>query len=504
VIDSPTTPPTTPTPDSPPPPSGKRRGLNPFAGLPNPKEVWAWGMYDFANQSFTLLIITLLFSMYVQTVVTVQPELSAETIAYLESAKEMVSSSSSQAPSATPKVLAELEARDEALQLGKWNWSLMHGSSYLIVVLLSPFVGALADIRGWRKQFLVGSGLLCCALTASLAGVRPGMLALAALLYIPANVCYQIGENFLASFLPGVSTPRTIGKVSAMGWTMGYIGALGLLIFSLVGMLVFGWREPSSWSPFFIFAAVWFLLGMAAPSLILKNDTPLAGAKDHGLATESIGRVIETIRHASRYKHLMRFLLAFFVFGFGVQVIIGFASIIAGSFGFGQEQLIIFVAQITVTAGIAAAATAVFQDRIGARTTVMLYLGVWLAACLGLILTKLAWPTAGPQWPLWIVGNLLGFGLGGIGTASRSMVARFTPAHRTAEFFGLWGMTYKLAAAVGVLSFGAVARYLGDLASLILLGSFFFVGLLLMIPVNETRGVRAAKRTERDHAMNSA
>ncbi|MFG0305526.1 MAG: MFS transporter [Phycisphaerales bacterium JB040] len=464
--------------------------LNPFRGLPNPKEVWAWGMYDFANQSFTLLIITLLFSLYVQSVVTPQPELSPETLAWIESGG---------AGEPAPGVAEDLAALDEAQRVGKWNWSLIHGSSYLIVVLLSPFVGALADLKGWRKQFLVGTGFLCCALTASLAGVRPGMLWLAALLYIPANVCYQIGENFLASFLPGVSTPRTIGRISAIGWTMGYLGALGLLVCSLAGMLAFGWKEPSSWQPFFVFAAAWFLLGMLPPTFILKNDTPLPEAAGRRLLPESVSRVVQTFRHASRYAHLMRFLLAFFVYGFGVQVIIGFASIIAGGFGFGQEELILFVAQITVTAGLAAAGTALFQDRIGARATVIIYLFVWLAACLGLIATKANWPSGGPQWPLWIIGNLLGFGLGGIGTASRSMVARFAPAHRTAEFFGLWGLSYKLAAAIGVLAFGGVARLLGDLASLILLASFFGVGLLLMLPVNETAGVRAAKRVEREH-----
>ena len=465
--------------------------LNPFRGLPNPKEVWAWGMYDFANQSFTLLIITLLFSLYVQTVVTPQPELSPETLSWIEAG-------SAGEPSSV--VASDLAALDEAQRAGKWYWSLIHGSSYLIVVLLSPFVGALADLRGWRKQMLVGTGLLCCALTASLAGIGQGMLWLAALLYIPANVCYQIGENFLASFLPGVSTPRTIGRISAIGWTMGYCGALGLLVCSLAGMLVFGWTEPSSWSPFFVFAALWFLLGMLPPTFILRDDEPVPGAGDRHVVAESVSRVVETFRHASRYAHLMRFLLAFFVYGFGVQVIIGFASIIAGGFGFGQEELILFVAQITVTAGLAAAGTSLFQDRIGAKATVIIYLFVWLAACLGLIATKANWPLGGPQWPLWIIGNLLGFGLGGIGTASRSMVARFTPAHRTAEFFGLWGLSYKLAAAVGVLAFGGVARLLGDLASLVLLAAFFAGGLLLMLPVNESAGVRVAKRDEREHA----
>jgi UMF1 family MFS transporter len=80
------------------------------------------------------------------------------------------------------------------------------------------------------------------------------------------------------------------------------------------------------------------------------------------------------------------------------------------------------------------------------------------------------------------------------------MVGRFTPRHRSAEFFGLWGLSYKLAGAVGVLSFGLVKSSLGDVGALILLAAFFAVGFLLALTVKETRGVRAARRAERLHA----
>lgn len=436
---------------------------DPFKSLPNKREVWAWGMFDFANQSFTLLIITLLFSRYVQQVATPEPADAG---------------------------------RD---QVGLWNWALMHGGSLLLVVVLSPLVGALADARGWRKQALMLTGCGCAALTAALALVGADAIVLAALLYIPANICYQIGENLLASLLPHVATPRTIGRVSAIGWTMGYVGALGLLVCVALGMVVFDLPDEAQWRPFFVFAGVWFALGILPAGLILRDDPPDAGAAHRGVLRESVSRVVDTARHARHYRHLVRFLVAFFVYGFGVQVIIGFASIIAKQFGFGQTQLVLFVAQITITAGIASALTSRFQDRIGAKPTIIVYLSVWIASAAGLVATKLIWPDGGPQWPLWIVGNGLGLALGGIGTSSRSMVARFAPRHRTAEFFGLWGMTYKLAGAIGVLGFGAVARLAGDLASLVLLASFFVVGLLLIFRVGEAAGVRAARRAEREH-----
>lgn len=472
--------------------------LNPFRGLPNPREVWAWGMYDLANQSFTLLIITLLFSLYVQQVVTPQPVVTAEQLLQLREAAEGALS---------PELEHLRDAIDRAQRIGAFRWSLMHGTSLLLVVILSPIIGALGDLRGWRKEILVGTGIVCCALTCSLGLVGPGALVLAALLYIPANICYQIGENFLASFLPTISTPRNIGRISATGWTMGYVGALLLLIGALAAMVLFDLRDVARWRPLFVFAGLWFAVNMIPTVLFLRDDAPQTrpSADPHArsIVAASIARVFETIKHAGHYRQLALFLTAFLIYGFGVQVIIGFASIIAGSFGFEQTHLVIFVAQITVTAGIAAAATSRFQDRIGAKTTVVIYLAVWIASCIGLITVKLIWPEHGPQWPLWLIGNGLGIGLGGIGTASRSMVGRLTPRHRTAEFFGLWGVSYKLAGAIGVLSFGTVARAFGELASLCLLLSFFVVGLILVLPVREIAGVRAARRAERTHDFNA-
>lgn len=455
-------------------------------------------MYDFANQSFTLLIITLLFSLFVKQAVTPWPPMTdaqAERIALIESGEASLD------PGAEPEIATLLEERRAADRAGSWNWSLMHGTGLLLVVLASPVVGALADSRGLRKQLLIGTGVLCCALTCSLAGIGPGMLTLAALLYIPANICYQLGENMLASFLPQIAERRNLGRISAIGWTMGYAGALALLIIVFIAIKLTGRDDPPQWRPFFIFAGLWFAIGML-PSVFLLRDDPPDRTISRNLVAESLGRVRDTLRHASRYRDLVLFLTAFFVYALGVQTVIAFASILAERFGIVGNQLVVFVLQITLTAGLASIATARFQDRIGARATVLIYLAVWILSCAGLLAMTFV-PRVPTAW-FWIVGNGLGFALGGIGTSSRSMVARFTPRHRTAEFFGLWGMAYKLAGAIGVLSFGAVTRLLGHEASSILLTSFFIAGFFLVLPVRELRGYRVARRAERDHARRPA
>jgi MFS transporter, UMF1 family len=472
--------------------------LNPFRSLPNPREVWAWGMYDFANQSFTLLIITLLFSLYFKQVIVAGPHVrelaaqqnivQADVEAYLhgtDTEKEQLAQTTRDALDVIKK---------QAFAAGDRAWALTAGTSLLLVVLISPVLGAIADAKRWRKEVLMTTGVLCAGLTCAMALLGPGLTLVAAMLFIAANFCYQTGENFLASFLPDISTARTIGRISATGWAMGYAGALVLLIAVALSGKFLGMGDTRAWRPLFVFAGLWFLLGMLPAALFLRErerDVTTQG----NVVIAAIKQVAATIINASHFKHLAIFLVAFFVYGLGVQTVINFASIIAADFGIEGQALFLFVLQLTVVAGATAIATGFFQDKIGAKRTILFYLAVWLASTGGLILISQL--QSKPQWAFWVVGNGIGMGLGGIGTSSRSMVAIFTPRQRSAEFFGLWGLSYKLAGAIGVLSFGLVKAGLGDLNALILLAGFFGAGFVLVLFVNEKAGYRAARRAER-------
>jgi len=442
------------------------RRFRPFTGLPNGREVLAWAMYDLANQSFTLLMITLLFPIYFKRVIVGG---------------------------------ALADTRGESL------WSIAGSASLLLVVVLSPFVGAAADAYGLKKRLLMTTGAFCAALTIVLALLGPGMAAIAMAVFMAANLAYQLGENLLAGFLPEISTPRNIGRVSATGWAFGYVGALVLQIIVVVAMLAFGWKDPTNWTPFFVLAGLWFLGGMIMPGLVLRETPARTGGGDHTLVAATLARFADTVKRAAEYKQLVRFLTAFFVYALGVQTIIYFAGIIAEGFGMDDVRLMIFALQLSITAGIAAIATGIYQDRIGAKTTVAIFLGVWIVTVSGLLALTLipASARADNQWAFWVVGNGVGLGLGGIGTASRSMVGLFTPKARTAEFFGLWGMTYKFAGVVGVLAFGQARAYVSDTASMVLLLAFFVVGLALLMRVNATAGIRAAHRAQKRETRGS-
>jgi len=445
---------------------------NPLRGLKNPKEVLAWGMYDLANQSFTLLINTLLFAVYF---------------------KEVVVGSETEGAS----------ARGDRL------WSGVVAASMLTVVVLAPFLGALADGRGAKKRMLLGTGVACVAFTCSFALIGSGDVVLALALYFCGNVAYQFGENFLASFLPEVATSRNMGRVSAIGWTMGYVGALLLLLAMVIAIKLFGLDTTAEWPPLFIFAGVWFLMGMIAPALVLRERPPAAEEeRAENALREALRRLRSTLRSAARYRQLLRFLAAFLLYGMGVQTVVFFAAIIGTDTVWidlapeaRNARLVYLALLLTVTAGAAAITTSFFQDRIGTRTTIFIYLGIWIFGSIAL-----AWfhfetqRQRAIEWHFWIIGAIIGFGLGGIGTASRAMVGRFTPRHKTAEFFGLWGTVYKLSAVVGVFTFGQVKAF-SNTASLLVLISFFILGAVALFSVHELRGVRAAHRAEREAGL---
>lgn len=433
--------------------------LNPYRGLPNKLEVWAWSMYDLANQSFTLIINTLLFAVFFSEVVSPTP------------------------------------AR------GDYLWGAVVAASLLLVVVASPVAGALADHLAIKKQMLVWLGLACVAFTCALGLIPRGALWLAAAIYIPANFTYAMGENFLAAFLPEIARSKDMGRVSAIGWTMGYVGALILLGVTSGAMALFGLKHPDQWRPLFVFAGLWFLAWMVPTMLLLKERSPTRPPpRARSLLTIGFVRLGQTVRDAERYRQLMRFLAIFFVYSMGVQTVIFFASIIAHSFGFIGPRLVLFLLPVTVMAGVGAMGAGVLQDRVGHRRTVLLALAVWTFTAVALVLMPQPRPGQPPrgEWMLWVVANGMGLGLGAIGTSSRALVGVFTPRHKTAEFFGLWGLSYKLAGVVGVFGFGMVKSWLGDRPAYMLLAAIFVVGLGLMLLVDEREGLRAAREAERE------
>ncbi|MCC6678074.1 MAG: MFS transporter [Phycisphaerales bacterium] len=420
-----------------------------LSNIPNKRQVWAWGMYDLANQSFQLLINTLLFSLF----------------------------------------FIEVVVRDQAR--GDKLWSYMTAASFLLTVILSPILGAVGDQRAWKREILISTGVICSLLTAALALLQPGQIPLAFFLYITAAVACGLGENFLGAFLPRISTPETIGRVSAIGWSMSYAGALILLGVTAAYTMLAGRPDPAQARPLFVFAGLWFLGGMIPSILYLQEvDAPQPGPR---AIRAAFSRLLASAKDTRRYRQLAIFLAVFFIYSMGTYIIIVFLGIIGASLGFKLPQLILFALVVAATAGVGAILTALYQDRAGHRLTISIFLILWIIATLTMALARSNGPGASggatPPWIFWMLSGIIGLALGGIGTASRALVGLFTPLSRAAEFFGVFGMVGKLSAIVGVLAFGQLPPGL----RLYVTAGFFAAGLLLMRFVDEKSGAAAAR-----------
>jgi len=439
------------------------RRFYPLNGFPQQRQLWSWISFDVANQSFTLIINTLLFSIFFSAVVVQNDDIDDRV------------------------------------------WALTYGSSMLLTALLSPIAGAAADERAWKKRCLIGTGLICGMLTCGLAFVQPGQIWLAALLYIPANFCFSIGENFLASFLPSLSKSEDMGRVSGFSWAVAYGAALLLLIVTAGLMLVWKMQSPDQWRPFFVFAGLWFLAFSIPTMLWLKEPEVVQSVHaGKGLIGAGFARLGESLRDMSKYKDLAMLQFASLFYGTGMSVVVFFASKLASEYGFTQVNLVVFVAVITVSGILGTIIPTLYQDKIGHRKSVLLFLGLWLVTALGFALYAYLYAQhaasgatdASPKWPLWLVGNLLGFGLGSLGSANRAFVGYLAPEDKAAETFGIWGLMWKLSA-IMTFPFAWIKDTVGTPEALMLLAGFIFVGLVLTLLINEQRG-RAAVTANRN------
>lgn len=431
--------------------------LYPLSGFPRQRQLWSWISFDVANQSFALVINTLLF----------------------------------------PIFLSRMVVRNDAID--DRIWALTYGSSMLLTALLSPLAGAAADARAWKKRFLIGSGLMCGIFTCGLTFIQPGQIWLAVLLYIPANFAFALGENFLASFLPGLAQRDQVGRVSGFSWAVAYASALVLLVLTAGAMVVFNLETVDRWRPFFLFSGLWFF-AFAIPTMIwLREPQPAPEDSPAGnLFAAGFIRLAESFRDARCHKDLAILLAASLFYGTGISVVFFFASKLAEEFGFTQVDLVLFVAVLTISGIIGTILPTFWQDKIGHRRSVLILVLLWLATALGFAWYARLHQThaasmpdeAFPIWPLWLIGNLLGFGLGSLGSANRAFVGYLAPPGREAETFGMWGLVWKLSA-IMTFPFAWVKDTLGTAPALLVLAGFLAIGLALTFLIDEKRGLAA-------------
>jgi UMF1 family MFS transporter len=311
-----------------------------------------------------------------------------------------------------------------------------------------------------------------------------GAVGWAVFFIIVSNVAYAMGENLVAAFLPELSRPEALGKVSGWGWSLGYFGGILALGISLAWVMTADSRGSSTsdavGGTMIITAAVF---GIAAlPTFLWLEER----AKPEGVegARAAFARLLQTARESRRYRDLLLVFACGVFYQAGVATVIALAAIYAEQvMGFKTQDTIMLVLVVNVTAAIGAFGFGYAQDRMGKVAALRFTIAGWI------VMTVLAFFARTPTL-FWVAANIAGLCMGSSQSAGRALVAYLSPAARSAEFFGLWGVATRLAAILGPLTYGAVTWITGGnhRLAILLTGVFFFVSLVILAFVDERRG----------------
>jgi MFS transporter, UMF1 family len=419
------------------------------------RELIAWALFDFANSGYTTVVLTTIYSAYFVGVVAAGMEAYSAGMATL-------------------------------------LWSLSVGLANFTVMLTGPIVGAIADHRACKKQFLMLSSIGCVIATALLAMAEPGQVGLAMLLVTVSAIMFSFGENLIAAFLPELVAKEKMGRLSGYGWSVGYFG--GLLTLGLCLWFITWGRqqgmEDSDIIPItlLITAAIFALTALPTFLWLQERSQPQAVLDKKGYIQVAFTRLGDTFRQALHFQDLFRFLLTLAVYQSGVSTVVVLAAIYAQEvMSFSRQELIVLIMVVNVTASVGAFVCGHLQDKIGSVKTLAITLMLWIVAIL------MAYQATQPAH-MWIAGNIIGIAMGASQAVGRALVSQFTPTNRSGEFLSLWGVVNRLSAIIGPVSYGLV-NYMtdGDHRQALLSTLMFFVlGLVLLLRVNEQRGRAAA------------
>ncbi len=415
------------------------------------RAVHAWAFYDFASSAYTTLVVTFIYSTYFTKAI----------------------------------------AADETT--GTSQWSVAVSLTAIVIALISPFIGAIADRGGYRKRFLLLSSITCIAATVVLFFPGQGEVAFALATFLVANVAFELSYVFYNAFLPDISPPERVGWVSGYGWGLGYIGGLlclvaALVVFVLPGAPLAGLPDGANVRATNLLVAVWYAL-FSIPIFLFVRERVVAPERARGGVVRAAARqLVSTFHDIRRYRQIVRLLLARLVYNDGLVTIFAFGGIYAqGTFGFSTQDIILFGIVINLAAGLGALGFGRIDDRLGGKRTILITLaGLFVAATIAVV--------AEGRAAFWAAALLIGLMVGPNQSASRSLLARFVPADKETEFFGFFEFSGKATAFLGPAMLGWLTSvFQSQRAGVATVLVFFLLGALLLLRVDEAEGKAMAR-----------
>lgn len=383
---------------------------------------------------------------------------------------------------------AGVEVTESTFYLG-----LANSIAGLIIVLLAPILGAIADRASHRKRFLIFFAFLGICMTALLPLAAKGEWALAALFYVMATLGFSGSISFYDSLIVFVTEPSRFDKVSAFGYAMGYLGG-GLLFAVNVAMTLkpalFGLADAAEAVKLsFISVALWWAL-FTVPLALWVHEPESKGPGTFGAVREGLLQLRDTFREIRKLRVVFLFLLGYWCYIDGVDTIVRMAVDYGLSIGFSSDSLIVALLITQFVGFPAAIGFGHLGNRFGPKTGIYIAIGVYTAIVL--------WASRMDS-EIEFYGLAIGIGLvqGGIQSLSRSLYARIIPADKTAEFFGFYNMLGKFAVVLGPVMVGWAGVASGSprigILTLLLL---FALGAFFLSRVDLTEGQKRAAELE--------
>ncbi|MBN2047415.1 MAG: MFS transporter [Anaerolineaceae bacterium] len=425
------------------------------------KAINAWTMYDWANSAFATTIMAAVLPVYYSSVA---------------------------AGNLLPN---EATAR----------WAFTTTIALIIVAILSPILGAMADFSGAKKRYFTFFVLFGVTGTALLILVSTGDWILASIFYIVGSIGFSGANVFYDSLLPHIAEPDEIDQVSSKGYAMGYLGG-GIMLAVNLAMIMFAPAHLTEWMSriSFFMVAVWWLI-FTLPLLRNVDEPPRRvekGEESFRPIQASINRLVNTFKDIRKYKELTKFIVAFWLYNNGIGTIIYMATIYGTELGFSSTTTIGTLLMVQFVAIPFAFLFGWLGKKLGTKRSILLSIFIYsLIAIGGYFLYQ--------EWHFWALGFAVATVQGGSQALSRSLFGRMMPKSKSAEFYAFFSVSEKIAGTVGPLIFGLVSVWMGSSRlSIVSLIIFFITGGLLLYFVREKDAIAIADEEEKSLISRSA
>jgi len=420
-------------------------------GLHRP-ELRAWAMYDWANSAFQTTVITAVF----------------------------------------PRFFADYAAAGLPATAATQRFAWASTIAAVVVAILGPVLGAIADYRAAKKRLLGFSLAVGVTATTMMAFIGRGEWEFAAAVFIVGNIAMAASLVFYDSLLPHLAAPEELDRVSTAGYAVGYVGGGVLLIVNLVWILsphTFGLPDAAAATKLsFISVAAWWLLFSIPLFRRVPEPPAIAGQAPAGsLLTVGFQLAWRTLRELRSYPNALLMLVAFLLYNDGIQTMIRMSSIYGAEAGIDANAQIAAFVMVQFVGIPFSFLFGSLAGRIGAKPAIFLSLFVYtIVSFIGYFLSQ--------TWHFFVLAFLVGMVQGGSQALSRSLFARMIPRDRSSEYFGFFSVFEKFGQIFGPLVFAAAVTMTGSSrAAVISVILFFIAGAAVLSRVDVAAGEAQAK-----------